>query len=175
MRRVGRTRPRSSCHPAEGIELFENCVGLAPCQVAHASIAALDIAVGDTLQLMGQDVVGDVGQPVMVVRQSQHAAIERQGVGQQEAVQEACNAPCSILRDDRRQLVVGRVLDAMPDHAEPGKDAVVLAEMRSEFPVDALELREIEVLLLKLLADLQGAVVERQGDGGAQNGPSSAA
>ena len=51
---------------------------------------------------MGQDVVGDIGQPVMVVRQPQHAAIERQGVGQQEAVQEACNAPCSILRDDRR-------------------------------------------------------------------------
>ena len=51
MRRVGRARPRSSCHPAEGIELFEDRLGFAPCQVAHASVAALDVAVGDRSSL----------------------------------------------------------------------------------------------------------------------------
>ena len=66
-------------------------------------------------------------------------------------------------------LGVGDVLDAVPDHAEPGEDAVVLADVRGEFPVEASALREFEVLLLELLADRQGAVVERQEGVGAQN------
>ena len=103
VRRVGGAQPRDSRHPAEGFELLENRLGLVPFQAAHASVAALDVAVGDALQLVGQDVVGDIGQPVVVVRQPQHAGIERQGVRQQEAVQEVRNAPCSVLRDDGGQ------------------------------------------------------------------------
>ena len=105
-------------------------------------VAALDIAVGDPLQLVGQDVAGNSGQPVMVVRQPQHARIERQRVRQQEAVQEARNAPCSGLCDDGGQVVPLGVLNAMPDHAEPGKDAVVLADMRGELPVDGFRTAE---------------------------------
>ena len=77
MWRIGMASPRSLCHPAEGFELFEDRFGFAPCQIAHASVAPLDVAVGDALQLMGQDVVGDIGQPVVIVRQPQHAHIER--------------------------------------------------------------------------------------------------
>ena len=59
-------------------------------------------------------------------------------------MQEVRNAPRRVLRDDGGKLTAAGVLDAMPDHAEPGKDAVVLAEVRSELSVDALELHETE-------------------------------
>ena len=144
VRRVGRTRPRSSRYPAERVELLEDRLGFAPCQVAHASVATLDVAVGDALELVGQDVAGNRGQPVMVVRKPQGSGIEGQRVRQQEAVQEALDAPCSGFRDDGGDISPG-VLDAMPDDAEPGKDAVVLADMRRQFPVDAFTLLKLEV------------------------------
>ena len=163
VRRVGRARPRSSRYPTQRVELFEYCLGFAPRQVAHASVTALDIAVGDALQLVGEDVAGDCGQPVMVVRKPQNPGIEGQSMRQQEAVQEAFNAPCSVLRDDSGYVTLG-MFDAMPDHAEPGEDAVVLADMRRQFPVDAFALLKLEVLAFKLLADRQGAIVELQGE-----------
>ena len=77
-------------------------------------------------------------------------------------MQEACNALCSGFCDDGGQRSVIDVLDAMEDHTKPGKDAVVFAEVRGEFPVETIEAHEVEVLFLKLLADLQGAVSRRR-------------
>jgi hypothetical protein len=41
----------------------------------------------------------------------------------------------------------------VPDHAEPGKLTVVFPDMGREFPVEAAELLQFEMLFLKLLAD----------------------
>src|SRR5690349_4099192 len=84
---------------------------------------------------------------------------------QEEAVQDARNATRSSLRNCGRQRAAG-MLDAVKDYAKPGKDAVVFAEVRREFPVQSLQLHETEVLLVEFLADLQRAIVEYQATSG---------
>ena len=86
--RRGRFGSGHAFNPTQGVELIENRFDLAPIQSAHGLVAALDISVGNPFELVGEDVPRNRRQPVMVIRQAQHARIERQGVGQQEAVQE---------------------------------------------------------------------------------------
>ena len=124
-----------------------------PHQFAHGEGALLDIAAGDHFQFARQYVASNVGHHVVVVCQPQRARIERDGVVQQEATQEVGHSLGGVLRHDTRQLSIEGVLDAVPDHAQPGKDPVVLTDMRGELAVERRALREFEVLPLKIFAD----------------------
>ena len=46
------------------------------------------------LKRVGKDVAGDVGHHVVIVGQPEHAHIERQGMGEQETMQEVVDALC---------------------------------------------------------------------------------
>jgi hypothetical protein len=59
MCRASGARPESLTNPTQSIELLKNSVNVLPFQAAHGAIAALNVAVGDTLELMRQDVAGN--------------------------------------------------------------------------------------------------------------------
>src|SRR3954469_24610370 len=86
---------------------------------------------------------------------------------QQEAVQEGFSARCSGLCNGGREGPLG-VLHAMPDHAKPRKDAIVLANVRRELQVDGFALLKLEMLLLKLLTDCESAIIKLQDNGSGQ-------
>ena len=97
-------------------------------QAAHGLVAALDIAVGYPLRACGpgcspQRPSAGHGRSTAPARP--HRTPGRAATGSRAG---SLNAPCSGLCDVAGNVAPG-VLDAMPDHAEPGKDAIVLAEV----------------------------------------------
>jgi len=65
-----------------------NALDLKPLQGAHTAVAARNVAIGDTFELLGEDVAGDGGQHVVVVGERQHAGVEGSRVRQQKAMHE---------------------------------------------------------------------------------------
>ena len=78
----------------------------------------------------------------------------------------SANAPGGVLGDGLRHHPAAGVLDALEGDAEPGEEAVVLADVRGELAVDDLDRRKVEVPLLQLAPDRLRAVVEDAGGGG---------
>jgi hypothetical protein len=87
-------------NPPKGVELVENTLDVTAFQFAHGSITTLHVAVGDTFELVREDMACNSRQTVVVVRQAQYAGIEGQSMRKQEAMQEDCDAPCGGFGDD---------------------------------------------------------------------------
>ena len=88
MRRIGRSRSRHAGQPSQGVELIKHAFNFASLQLPHGPVATLNITIRHLLQIMREDVPCDSGKPVLVIREPKDARIERDGMGQQKAVQE---------------------------------------------------------------------------------------
>src|SRR5262249_51579406 len=78
---VGGPPPWRLRDPAERAELVADVFNLMAPQTAHRTIAALDDAVRQASDLVRQNVAGDRGKPLVILRQAVDVRIERDGVG----------------------------------------------------------------------------------------------
>ena len=66
VRRIGSTWPCGSRQPAQGLKLLKCALGVVARELAHGSVAALNVTIGDALALTRQDVSGDSGEAIMI-------------------------------------------------------------------------------------------------------------
>jgi hypothetical protein len=67
MGRIAGPLPGRLLYPSEGFELLEDPEDIATLDTAHGPVAALYVSVRHNRELVGQNIAGDGGQPVMVV------------------------------------------------------------------------------------------------------------
>src|SRR5262249_26336471 len=91
-RRVVRTEPWRSSDPSEGVELREYVLDVPPFQFSHRPVTALNVPRRDYVELAREDVPGDGGESVVLVRESEYVRVEGDGVRKEEAVKEVADA-----------------------------------------------------------------------------------
>ena len=85
---------------------------------------------------MGQDVAGYCGQFIVVLRPAENAAVEGDGMLQQELLAEPLHPLGSVLVDGAWQFGAVAVLDAVKHNAHPCKQAVIFSDMGGKLVAD---------------------------------------
>src|SRR5262249_37677174 len=75
-RSIGRPQSRRPIEPAKRVELVADGGDILPAKFPHSAIAALNVAVGDVVEVMGENVARNRRQPFMVVGEPERAGIE---------------------------------------------------------------------------------------------------
>src|SRR5258707_1216718 len=81
-RRLVRAEPGKDFEPAEGGQLMKDVLDISLRQFPHRSVAALNVPARDYVALSREDVSGDGGESVVIVRESEYRLVEGEGVRQ---------------------------------------------------------------------------------------------
>jgi len=151
-----------SLDPAQRFQLLKYLLRIPVGQPPHAAVAALNIAIGDLVEFVGEDITCHVCQSLMIVCETKDTDIKHHAMLEDEIVQESRDAPCGIFSHDCRQDDSFYILDTVPQHAEPCEYAVLLSDMGCQLLIDDLTHQQVIMFSSKLISNCLRAWIEVQ-------------